>query len=332
LKEIVFINNNTERWKALEEILGNPGKVSPEKLSGMYFQLTDDLAYARTYFPQSKITLYLNNLTVKVHHLIYKNKKISKKGFIDFWKNQYPAIIKEYQRYILYAFLIMIISAAIGALSATYDKGFVRLILGDSYVNMTLENIKNKEPLAVYKAAGKFEMFLGITLNNIRVSFMAYIAGIILSVGSGYILFQNGVLLGAFLQLFYSYGLLKDCILTVFIHGTLEIFAITVAGAAGLVLGNSIIFPGTFKRIVSFRKGVHKSIQMLAGLIPVFIIAGFLEGFVTRYTNMPDTAKFSIIICSLLLIGFYFIYYPIKQQNQMQYGKHYSNQKETRIR
>ncbi len=314
LKEIVFINHNTQRWKSLEDMIGNPGNVSPEALASLYFQLTDDLAYARTYYPQSRITLYLNNLAVKAHHIIYKNKKIGKKSFLNFWKNIYPAIIKENQRYILYAFVILVVSAAIGVLSATYDTDFIRLILGDNYVNMTLENIKNKDPLAVYKAAGKFEMFLGITLNNIRVSFMAYIAGLIFSIGSGYILFQNGVLLGAFIQLFYSYGLLKDCLLTVFIHGTLEIFAIIVAGAAGIVLGNSFIFPGTYKRIVSFRKGVQKSIRMLIGLIPVFIVAGFLEGLVTRHSNMPDTAKLSIILCSLMIIGFYFIYYPIKQQ------------------
>lgn len=317
MKEIVFINRNTQRWKSLEELISRPGEVSPETLAGLYFQLTDDLAYARTYFPDSRITLYLNNLTVKAHHLIYKNKKIGKKGFINFWKNKYPAIIRENQRYIVYALIILLISAGIGALSATYDTDFVRLILGDSYVNMTLENIKNKDPLAVYKAAGKFEMFLGITLNNIRVSFMAYIAGLIISVGSGYILFQNGVLLGSFMQLFYSYGLLKDCLLTVFIHGTLEIFAIIVAGAAGIVLGNSIVFPGTYKRIVSFRKGVQKSIQMLIGLIPVFIVAGFLEGFVTRHSNMPDAVKLTIILSSLMIIGFYFIYYPIKQQKHI---------------
>jgi len=329
LKEIVFINRNTQRWKSLEAILDNQDRVNPEALAGLYFQLTDDLAYARTYFPQSRITLYLNNLTVKAHHLIYKNKKTGKKGFINFWKHSYPVIIKENQRYIFYAFVILLISAAIGALSATYDNDFIRLILGDNYVNMTLENIKNNDPLAVYKAAGKFEMFLGITLNNIRVSFMAYIAGLLISVGSGYILFQNGVLLGSFIQLFYSYGLLKDCLLTVFIHGTLEIFAIVVAGAAGIVLGNSIIFPGTYKRIVSFRKGVEKSILMLTGLIPVFVIAGFLEGFVTRHSDMPDEAKLSIIICSLMIIVFYFIYYPFKQQKQILYGKHNSNQKKT---
>jgi uncharacterized membrane protein SpoIIM required for sporulation len=131
-------------------------------------------------------------------------------------------------------------------------------------------------------------------------------------VGTGFILFKNGIMMGSFLYLFFSQGLLMNSMLTIFIHGTLEIFAILMAGSAGIMMGNSILFPKTYSRLVSFRTGVADSIRVLAGIIPLFIIAGLLEGFVTRMTHISVYLKLAIIIGSILLILVYFILYPVK--------------------
>jgi uncharacterized membrane protein SpoIIM required for sporulation len=184
--------------------------------------------------------------------------------------------------------------------------------MGDSYVNMALSNIKEGDALAVYKSMNQIEMFLGISVNNIRVSFFAFITGIFTALGTGFIMLRNGVMLGTFHSFLAQQGFLLDSIATVWIHGTLEIFAIIVAGGAGIVMGNSILFPGTYSRGQSFKMGARKGVKMVLGLVPVFIIAGFLEGFITRYTNAPYVIRFSIIACSLLLIFFYFYTYPRK--------------------
>ena len=80
----------------------------------------------------------------------------------------------------------------IGIISTANDDKFVRLILGDSYVNMTMENIAKGDPMAVYKKMNQVDMFMGITFNNIVVSFYTFIAGILLTFGTGYMLFSNG--------------------------------------------------------------------------------------------------------------------------------------------
>jgi uncharacterized membrane protein SpoIIM required for sporulation len=312
LKEVVFTTRNSTRWKDLENKLSDNQPIDPETLSKIYIRLSDDLSYARTYYPESKITLYINNLVVKIHHLIYKNKKTDPWRFVAFWKSGYPMVVRRCHRYLLYSFLVFAVSVCIGWISSRNDSGFVRLILGDRYVNMTMENIRNNDPLAVYKQMNQVEMFLGITLNNIYVSFLAYVFGLFISIGSGFILFKNGIMMGSFLYLFFSQGLLINSVLTIFIHGTLEIFAILMAGAAGIMLGNSILFPGTYSRLASFGHGVADSIRVLAGLIPLFILAGFLEGFVTRMTEISVYLKLAIILCSLLIILIYFIVYPIK--------------------
>ena len=100
--------------------------------------------------------------------------------------------------------------------------------------------------------------------------------------------------------------------LVIWIHGTLEISAIIISGAAGMVLGNSILFPGTYSRRESFVIGAKDGVKILVSLIPIFITAGFLESFVTRFTNMPIYISLFIILGSLSFIVWYVWVYPQK--------------------
>jgi uncharacterized membrane protein SpoIIM required for sporulation len=177
---------------------------------------------------------------------------------------------------------------------------------------MTLENIEKGDPMAVYKQQGEFNMFLGITLNNIKVSLYAFAYGILLGIGSLFIMMQNAIMLGSFQYFFYENGLLWESMRTIWIHGTIEISVIIIAGCAGLVLGNGILFTGTYTRLESFKRGVINGLKILISTIPFFIIAGFLEGFVTRHTEMPDWLAIFIICSSLFLIVFYYVIYPIQ--------------------
>jgi uncharacterized membrane protein SpoIIM required for sporulation len=98
----------------------------------------------------------------------------------------------------------------------------------------------------------------------------------------------------------------------IWIHGALEISVIVIAGAAGLVLGNSLIFTGTLPRKTSVQIGVRKGVKIIAGIFPVFIVAGFLEGFVTRHTEMPIVLSWTIISSSFAFIIWYFVINPVK--------------------
>lgn len=311
MQEVLFLKQNMGKWKQFESVVQSNKKEDPDKLAELFIELTDDLAYARTFFPNSKTTRYLNNITGLVHQKIYKNKKERSNYLFHFWHNDLPLILYDNRKEILISFCIFLIALFIGIISAANDHTFNRLILGDSYVNMTLENIEKGDPLAVYKQANEVEMFLGITFNNIWVSFQTFILGVFFSIGTVFSLFNNGVMLGSFQYFFFEQGLLIDSLLVIWIHGALEISAIIIAGAAGLVMGNSFLFPKTYSRLISFRKGAKSGMKITVGLIPVFITAGFLEGFVTRHTDMPVWLSLSIIISSLLLVIWYFILYPM---------------------
>lgn len=310
MREAAFVKQNKDKWTTFESVLAKKTEIDPNKLSDLYIEITDHLSYAKTFYPGSNTELFLNALASEAHQKIYKTKKESKNRIITFWKTEFPTMFYHHQRELLIAFLVFAFFTIVGAFSAANDGDFVRSFLGDGYVNMTLENIEKGDPMAVYKEQGEFNMFLGITINNVRVAIMAFIYGMLLGIGSLYVMLQNGIMLGSFQYMFYEKGLLWESARTIWIHGTIEISVIIIAGCAGLVLAKGILFPGTYTRLESFKRGIINGLKIMLATVPFFVLAGFLEGFVTRHTEMPDWLAILIIASSLALILYYFVIYP----------------------
>ncbi len=310
MKEPSFIKENAEKWRLIEEMLIGKQRPTPDEEADLFIQLTNDLSYARTYFANSNTARYLNDLTLRVHQKIYKNKKESKQRLLTFWSDELPELMYQSRHHLLLSFLLFALAITIGAFSCANEDSYVYDMLGRHYVNMTDANIKKGDPMAVYKDAKKMDMFIGITINNIRVSFLTFVYGIFFSFGTAYILLHNGAILGAFQFYFYQKGLFLTSFLTIWIHGTLEISAIVIAGCAGFVMGNSILFPGTYSRLESFKNGVKKGLKIMVGIAPLFVVAGFLEGYVTRLTELPTIIKALIIGSSAAFIIWYFVLYP----------------------
>ena len=308
MREPLFVKQNAEKWSQFEQSATN----DPDEIAERFIKITDDLAYAKTFYPKSKTTAYLNGLASKLHQSIYKNKSEKSNRFITYWKFELPLLFKTYQRQLLYSFIFFLIFCLMGVLSAKYDPNFLRLLLGPEYVDMTNDNIAKGDPFGVYKSQNEFTMFFYIGANNIFVSFVMFVSGIIFSVGSVYYMLQNGLMLGSFEYYFFSKGLGAQSILVIWIHGTIEISSLIIAGAAGLVLGNSFLFPRTYTRIDSIKKGAKDGIKIVLGLVPLFIIADFFESFVTRHTGMPVWLSITILASSLYFIIWYVIIYPNK--------------------
>lgn len=311
MREVAFLRKNADKWKKFEQLLKNKSNDDPDQLADLYIELSADLAYAQANYPGSKTEQYLNQLSVAVHDEIYRSKKEETGRIITFWTQEIPRLFATKQKELLYSFIVFSLAIGIGILSSINDPSFVRFIMGDAYVNMTISNIDEGDPLAVYKKAEEMDMFFAITVNNVRVSFYAFVSGLLTSIGVGVVLLNNGVMVGAFLHFFAEYGLIGEALRVIFIHGTLELSAIVIAGAAGFVVGNGFLFPGTYSRKDSFIKAGREGLKMIVGLVPVFIAAGFLESFVTRYTNMPIWLSLFIIFSSLAFILYYFVLLPM---------------------
>lgn len=312
MRESSFVNRNKARWEEFEKVVNNQERASPDKLAELFIQVTDDLSFSRTQYPTSRTTQYLNSLAHKIHGEIYKNKKEDRNRFLLFWKHELPAVMYSAQKQLLYAFVLFVVAGIMGAVSVAYDDTFVRLILGDGYVNMTLENIKNGNPTQVYSSGGEMDMFVGITLNNIMVSLRVFVFGVFFSLGTGLFLFYNALMVGTFVMFFYQESQLSQALPVILLHGTIELSSIVIAAAAGFLMGNSLLFPGTYSRLASFKAGAINGLKIVMGLIPFFILAGFIESFITRYAFMHWGIKTAIIGASALLMIYYFILYPIQ--------------------
>lgn len=309
MREAVFIKKNIEKWERIDDEAVSE-ITTADDLADNLVEIADDLSYARTFYKGSQLVRYLNEIASRYFIDLTKYKKSDKNSFLFFWKEELPLIMYKRRREMLLSLLALLLGALIGIVSQHQENDFTYLILGEEYMEKTKANIASGDPMAVYKQMDETTMFAAIAVNNIRVSFYAFIFGIFLSVGSIYVLFINGVMLGVFQYFFFQQGLLKVSALAIWLHGTLEISAIVIAGGAGIVLGNSILFPGTFKRTQSLRKGGIDAVKIILGLIPVFVVAAFIEGFLTRLTEMPHYFNVTIITLSALLIVWYFIVYP----------------------
>lgn len=310
MKELIFIRNNIDNWERIERMAEDLKQETPDDIADAYTAVCADLAFAYTHYPSSRITLYLNNLASVLHNAIYRNKREKRSRIITFWTREVPATMYAERRNLLAALLIFLFGATVGVVSQLIDPDFCRIILGDQYVDMTLDNIAKGTPMAVYDGGNATDMFLGITINNIGVAFRTFVVGLVSSLLTVVMLFYNSVMVGCFETFFAQQGLLGEASLAIFLHGTLEISSIVVAGAAGLAIGNSWLFPGTYSRFYAFRQGAKRGLKIVVGTVPLFIIAGFVEGYVTRHTEIPDALRLTFILLSLAFVIGYFVVLP----------------------
>ena len=312
MREVAFIKQNKDKWLEVETVLNERKPISPDQMADYYVQLLGDLSFVQTYYPKSNTVTYLNFLVTQIYQKIYKTKRIEKNRLKFFFTDYIPMLAYKYRKLIYFSFILFFFFALVGALSAYYEPRYVRAIMGDMYVNMTLENIENGDPMAVYKQGSNWASAIGITFNNIKVAFYCFLFGITAGVMTFSTALQNGVILGAFMYFCYEMGEINAALRALWLHGAMEIFSIVIAIAAGFVLTGGILFPKTYSRMLSFKIAFREGVSLLFGTVPFFIAAGFIEGFITRYYyDMPLWLNLTIILGTLAVITYYFLIYPV---------------------
>lgn len=311
MKEISFLKQNYQKWQQFEQLLDRQEDTDPDALAEQFIQITDDLSYARTFYPNTNTEKYLNNLAARVHQQIYRNKKERRSRLITFWTTEVPALLHAQRLNLFISLLVFSVSVAIGVISAEKDPEYIRLVLPDEYISMTTHNIEQGDPMAVYKDEDQFGMFMSIMINNVRVAFFILVAGLFTQLGPLYIIFQNGVMVGVFQYFFYKNGLFEESALTIWMHGTIEMLSFVVEGAAGLALANSIYAPGSFSRGASFGQFGRNALKIAVAAVPLIVCAAFIESFITRYTEMNDILRYILIFGMMGFMIWYYVLNPI---------------------
>jgi len=320
MREVAFIKQNKAKWLEIEQVIYGKMKKNPDDLSSLYINLINDLSFSQTYYPKSKTTVYLNFLSAQIFQKIYKTKRIEENRIKHFFLTEVPLTVYQYRRYLYYAFIFFILFVSIGVISSIYDKDFATLILGEGYVNQTLENIKKGDPTAIYGTGANWATSIMIIANNLMVGVKLYVYGIFGGLGTLYALMRNSIMLGAFQFFFKTQNVLLESAKGIWLHGAFEIFGMVVEAMAGLILGASILFPKTLSRLESFKLGFRNSFKIYLSTVPFTVFSGINEGFITRYAQtMPIILNGLIIFGTLSFIGFYYFIYPhivIKKLNQ----------------
>ncbi|MFV0531056.1 MAG: stage II sporulation protein M [Flavobacteriales bacterium] len=317
MREVAFIKQNKQKWLDFEKALFGKTKKTPDELADLFIHLTNDLAYAQTYYPKSKTIQYLNDLSARAFHKIYKSRTTGWGQISYFFKYDLPLTLYRNRHYMLIAFIIFIFFMMVGVYSSIQDPIYIEEVLGTYYVEMTKENIEDGDPLGVYKTGTAFDSFIKIALNNLRISVMVFTSGIIAGIGSIYFAFKNGIMVGTFQYLFHKEGLLWESAVGIWMHGAFEIFSIVIALMSGLMLGGSLLFPKSYSRKQSIRNGAADAIKVYISTIPFIAIAAFIEGYITRFADeMIWLPKLIISLGTLLFIIWYYVFYPRQLQRK----------------
>ena len=318
MREAMFIKKNAEKWDKYQ----HSPTDNPDETAERFVNLIDDLSYAKTFYPKSKVTRWVNGIAAGIYQSIYKNKKEKYSRIFTFWKYELPLLFKRYHRIFLFTTIVFVLFVGIGVFSSKENPEFVRGVMGDAYVDMTEENIDKGDPFGVYKDGNPFSMFVWIGFNNIRVAFLSFIGGFTLGLFTIRVMWSNGIMLGSFQYMFFAKGLGIKSVMVIWIHGTLEISAIVIAATAGFVLAAGILFPGTYSRFDSFKRNGKDAAKILISLVPIFIVAAFFESYVThlmsqtydktKNSGLPVWASAIILAFSSAFIIWYFVILPIR--------------------
>lgn len=312
MQEFTFIKQNIDKWKSYDSLAGWLYTPKVDDLIRAYDDVMADLAYANTQYPDSRICIYLNDLCMRLHEAVYKQRRYGFRAFLHLFTYEIPRVVALNHRILIAAFVIFACFTLSGVILAFQDEANIRNTLGDAYVNMTVENIRNNEPTAVYAGGEEMTSFLGILWNNVRVTFLMFASGLIPFVGPVYFMYHNGVMLGEFQSLFFLYGagIGFRSMTAIWIHGAFEISSIIIAAGAALTLSCGWMFPGTYSRKQSLRMHGQVAIRILTSVVPLLTVAAFFEGFLTRHVEYPLVVKLLLILGSFGFIIYYYVILP----------------------
>lgn len=300
-------------WNRLEALLDRVARGGLKSLTRdelqelglLYRQIASDLAALREDRASVHFAQYLNELLARAHNSIYSAQKPTPAAAVRFFRDTYPEVFRRTFAYSLLAFLIFSASAAVGVTLTRQDTNFKVRVLGPEMV----ETIERREMWTHSIVAIKPLASSAIMTNNLSVAFTTFAFGITGGAGTLYMLMFNGLLIGTIATACWSSGMSLQLWSFVAPHGVLELPAIFIAGGAGLRLAAGLLFPGLLPRRESVARAGAEGVQLLLGCVPILVIAGVIEAFVSP-TGLGAASKFSVAAALFALLLAYLLSTP----------------------
>ncbi len=297
-------------WKILEQLLTQVEKkgikslsaIKIQQLASLYRSITADLARAKTHEVGAILIRELQQLTSRAYSQIYQGSRHQEwQSVVDFYRWRLPTVIQQTWVYTTIAIALFGMGALIAWWYAWQDPTFMALVVPEQLIT----KVRDKNELWMGSIVGTEPWASSnIMINNLSVAFNMIGGGITAGLFTIYALFYNGLLMGAIATLVSQNNLAYPFWAFVFPHGALELPAIFLAGAAGLLIAKALLFPGQYRRVDALKVYGFQSAQLVFGIIPLLIIAGIIEGFFSPSPFVPDFIKYltgMIILASLIL-------------------------------
>jgi uncharacterized membrane protein SpoIIM required for sporulation len=301
-----WIAKRRPHWDRLSVLLSRTDKNGLTSLSRaelqemalLYRQVAADLSVLRRDETAQTYSDHVNQLLARAHHIIYSRQKTTWMTLIRFLKDDYPVIFRQQLPYVTASLVVTIAWAVLGAALTTARPEFMRHFVGPAMI-ATMEQHKMWTDSIVSVAPKETSH---IMTNNLSVSFFAFAAGITFGVGTFFLLFNNGMMLGVIAAACHQYSMSIPLWSFIAPHGSLELPAIIIAGGAGFRVGHAMLFPGGYRWKESVAKGGIEATKLVAGVIPMLVVAGCLEGFFSP-SHAPVWLKFTVgaLLFSLLM-------------------------------
>jgi uncharacterized membrane protein SpoIIM required for sporulation len=303
-----WLERRKPHWQRLERLLDesmrsgfrNLGRSELRELGLLYRQIAADLAALREDPSSVQIAGYLNQLLARAHNIIYSTRKTSPSMILDFFQETYPRTFRRNWNYVLVAFLVFTASALIGAGLTWQDPDFKLSFLGPQMVQTIEKHEMWTHSIVAIKPMASSQ----IMTNNISVGFMTFALGITGGLGTLYMIVFNGLLMGVIGMACHVSGMSVKLWEFVVPHGVLELPAIFIAGGAGLRVAAGLLFPGYLPRRESLVRAGREAVQLLLGTIPILVIAGIIEAFVSP-TELAVRLKFGLAAALFALLLLY---------------------------
>jgi uncharacterized membrane protein SpoIIM required for sporulation len=290
-----WIEKRRPHWKRLETLVAASHGRSVSQLTSselqelalLYRQTASDLSTVREDSSGKQLALYLNQLLARAHNLIYMGRKSKPGGIWTFYKDTFPAIFRETLPDTLLAFVIFLGAGVISFLAAMADPMLIRHLIGPKM----MDTIEHHEMWTHSIVSVKPMASSAIMTNNISVTLATFALGITAGIGTVWMMVLNGLLMGVISAACWREGMSLSLWSFVAAHGVLELPAIFIAGGAGLGIARGLLFPGTLPRRASLVQAGARSVRLLLGTIPMLVVAGIVEAFVSS-TDINPGIKF----------------------------------------
>jgi len=298
-----FIKNNRQDWEELEitlrELSKKTVKPTPElldKFQRLYQKANQHLSFSQTYFPKEELTSYLNNLVLKAHNTLYRDQITSLQQIRQFFGTTFVRLLSEQWKFILLASLLFLLGAVGSFLSVMNDQLNIYFLLPPEIAYAV-----DPEQIGGTVQSSDSPLFSSeIMINNLRVALLAFAGGTTFGGLTIYMLIYNGVIMGALAALFLQHDKFYEFWAYIVPHGMIELTAIFIAGGAGLLMGYHLLIPGPYSRSFHLKRQALRSVQLLLGTIPLFIIAGIIEGYITP---APISLEIKYLFAILTVFG-----------------------------